>query len=76
MLQPCPWGKVKWDDGRVITIGQLAGYVGVSTKTIRVYHNKGLLPEPDRDNHAVPRSGRGSGRPGTATALPRLRPRT
>jgi DNA-binding transcriptional MerR regulator len=33
----------------VITIGQLARYVGVSTKTIRVYHAKGLLPEPDRD---------------------------
>jgi DNA-binding transcriptional MerR regulator len=33
----------------VITIGQLARYVGVSTKTIRVYHDKGLLPEPDRD---------------------------
>jgi DNA-binding transcriptional MerR regulator len=33
----------------VITIGQLARYVGVSTKTVRVYHDKGLLPEPDRD---------------------------
>jgi DNA-binding transcriptional MerR regulator len=33
----------------VITIGQLARYVGVSTKTIRVYHAKGLLPEPERD---------------------------
>lgn len=33
----------------MITIGQLARYVGVSTKTIRVYHDKGLLPEPDRD---------------------------
>jgi DNA-binding transcriptional MerR regulator len=33
----------------VITIGQLARYVGVSTKTIRVYHDKGLLPEPERD---------------------------
>jgi DNA-binding transcriptional MerR regulator len=33
----------------VITIGQLARYVGVSTKTIRVYHDKGLLAEPDRD---------------------------
>jgi DNA-binding transcriptional MerR regulator len=33
----------------VITIGQLARYVGVTTKTIRVYHAKGLLPEPDRD---------------------------
>jgi DNA-binding transcriptional MerR regulator len=33
----------------VITIGQLARYVGVSTKTVRVYHDKGLLPEPGRD---------------------------
>ncbi|HEX2704361.1 MAG TPA: MerR family transcriptional regulator [Candidatus Lustribacter sp.] len=33
----------------VITIGQLARYAGVSTKTIRVYHEKGLLAEPDRD---------------------------
>jgi len=33
----------------VITIGQLARYVGVSTKTIRVYQDKGLLPEPERD---------------------------
>jgi DNA-binding transcriptional MerR regulator len=37
------------DDGTVITIGQLARYAGVSTKTIRVYHAKGLLPEPARD---------------------------
>lgn len=49
MLQPCPEGKVKWDDGGVITIGRLARYIGVSTKTIRVYHDKGLLPEPARD---------------------------
>lgn len=33
----------------MITIGQLARYVGVSTKTIRVYHAKGLLAEPERD---------------------------
>jgi len=33
----------------VITIGQLARYAGVSTKTVRVYHAKGLLPEPERD---------------------------
>ncbi len=33
----------------VITIGQLARYAGVSRKTIRVYHDKGLLAEPDRD---------------------------
>jgi DNA-binding transcriptional MerR regulator len=33
----------------VLTIGQLARYVGISTKTIRVYHAKKLLPEPERD---------------------------
>ncbi|WP_435158646.1 MerR family transcriptional regulator [Amycolatopsis sacchari] len=33
----------------MLTIGQLARYAGVSTKTIRVYHDKGLLPEPERD---------------------------
>ncbi|GAA2338256.1 MerR family transcriptional regulator [Streptomyces violaceusniger] len=33
----------------MITIGQLAGYVGVSIKTVRVHHDKGLLPEPGRD---------------------------
>jgi DNA-binding transcriptional MerR regulator len=49
-MQPCPWGKVKCEDGRVLTIGQLAGYVGVTAKTIRVYHAKGLLPEPERDS--------------------------
>jgi DNA-binding transcriptional MerR regulator len=37
------------DNRVVITIGQLARYAGVSTKTIRVYHDKGLLAEPDRD---------------------------
>lgn len=34
----------------MLTIGQLAGYVGVTAKTIRVYHAKGLLPEPERDS--------------------------
>ena len=34
----------------MITIGQLAQYIGVLTKTIRVYHDKGLLPEPSRDS--------------------------
>ncbi|MGX1480347.1 UNVERIFIED_CONTAM: DNA-binding transcriptional MerR regulator [Streptomyces canus] len=57
MVQPCPRGKVKWDDGWVITIGQLARYVGVSIKTIRVYHDKGLLPEPDRDASGYRRYG-------------------
>ncbi|QWF77199.1 MerR family DNA-binding transcriptional regulator [Amycolatopsis sp. CA-230715] len=41
----------------MITIGQLARYVGVSTKTIRVYHDKGLLPEPERDASGYRRYG-------------------
>ncbi|GAB3402512.1 MerR family transcriptional regulator [Flindersiella endophytica] len=41
----------------MITIGQLAAYVGVSIKTIRVYHGKGLLPEPDRDASGYRRYG-------------------
>lgn len=41
----------------MITIGQLARYVGVSIKTVRVYHDKGLLPEPDRDASGYRRYG-------------------
>ncbi|MFI6321460.1 MerR family transcriptional regulator [Nonomuraea sp. NPDC050556] len=41
----------------MITIGQLARYIGVSTKTIRVYHDKGLIPEPDRDASGYRRYG-------------------
>ncbi|RYJ21906.1 MerR-family transcriptional regulator [Streptomyces sp. L-9-10] len=41
----------------MITIGQLARYVGVSIKTVRVYHAKGLLPEPDRDASGYRRYG-------------------
>lgn len=59
MVRACPWGKVKCEHGWVITIGQLARYVGVSTKTIRVYHDKGLLPEPDRDGSGYRRYGAG-----------------
>ncbi|MBV8932249.1 MAG: MerR family transcriptional regulator [Kutzneria sp.] len=33
----------------MLTIGQLAKHAGVSTKAIRVYHARGLLPEPERD---------------------------
>lgn len=43
----------------MLTIGQLAAYVGVSAKTIRVYHDKGLLPEPDRDAANYRRYGAG-----------------
>jgi DNA-binding transcriptional MerR regulator len=32
----------------VLTIKQLADYVGVSTRTVRYYHQRGLLPEPER----------------------------
>ena len=34
----------------MLTIGQLADYAGVTTKAIRHYHERGLLPEPERDS--------------------------
>ncbi|MQS16398.1 MerR family transcriptional regulator [Streptomyces kaniharaensis] len=34
----------------MLTIGQLADYAGVTAKTIRHYHERGLLTEPDRDS--------------------------
>ena len=33
----------------MITIGQLAGYAGVTIKAVRHYHERGLLAEPPRD---------------------------
>jgi DNA-binding transcriptional MerR regulator len=33
----------------MLTIGQLAGYAGVTVRAVRHYHQIGLLPEPDRD---------------------------
>jgi DNA-binding transcriptional MerR regulator len=33
-----------------LTIGQVAGYVGVTTRAIRHYHQRGLLAEPERDS--------------------------
>ena len=33
----------------MLTISQLAAYVGVSVRTVRHYHQLGLLPEPTRD---------------------------
>jgi DNA-binding transcriptional MerR regulator len=33
----------------VLTIGQLAAYAGVTPRTVRHYHQVGLLPEPERD---------------------------
>src|SRR5579859_5440198 len=35
---------------RMITIGQLADYAGVTIKAIRHYHRRGLLDEPPRDS--------------------------
>lgn len=32
-----------------LTIGQLADFTGVTTRAIRHYHHRGLLPEPPRD---------------------------
>jgi DNA-binding transcriptional MerR regulator len=34
----------------VLTISQLAAYAGVTVRTVRHYHVKGLLPEPQRDH--------------------------
>jgi len=34
----------------VLTISQLASYAGVTVRTVRHYHAKGLLPEPERDH--------------------------
>ena len=34
----------------LITIGQLAGYAGVTRKAVRHYHQRGLLEEPARDS--------------------------
>ncbi len=34
----------------MLTISQLASYAGVTVRTVRHYHAKGLLPEPPRDH--------------------------
>jgi len=34
----------------MLTISQLAAYAGVTVRTVRHYHAKGLLPEPHRDH--------------------------
>jgi DNA-binding transcriptional MerR regulator len=41
----------------VLTISQLAGYVGVSVRTVRHYHQLGLLAEPPRDPSGYRRYG-------------------
>ncbi|GAA3711033.1 MerR family transcriptional regulator [Microlunatus aurantiacus] len=41
----------------MLTISQLAGYVGVSVRTVRHYHQLGLLTEPPRDHSGYRRYG-------------------
>jgi DNA-binding transcriptional MerR regulator len=41
----------------VLTIGQLAAYAGVTIRTVRHYHAKGLLAEPERDHSGYRRYG-------------------
>jgi DNA-binding transcriptional MerR regulator len=41
----------------LLTIGQLAHYAQVTIKAVRVYHDRGLLPEPPRDSSGYRRYG-------------------
>ncbi|MGF1664524.1 MAG: MerR family transcriptional regulator [Kineosporiaceae bacterium] len=41
----------------MLTIGQLAAYAGVTIRTVRHYHAKGLLAEPERDHSGYRRYG-------------------
>lgn len=41
----------------MLTIGQLAAYAGVTVRTVRHYHQVGLLPEPARDASGYRRYG-------------------
>jgi DNA-binding transcriptional MerR regulator len=40
-----------------VTIGQAAGFVGVTVKTVRHYHKLGLVEEPERDSSGYRRYG-------------------
>ena len=42
---------------RLLTISQLAKYVGVTVRAVRHYHALGLLPEPSRDDSGYRRYG-------------------
>lgn len=41
----------------MLTISQLADYVGVTVRAVRHYHQRGLLPEPERDASGYRRYG-------------------
>lgn len=41
----------------MLTIGELASYVGVTPRAVRFYHQRGLMPEPERDASGYRRYG-------------------
>jgi DNA-binding transcriptional MerR regulator len=45
-----PFRHVRHNRSPMLTIGQLATYVGVTVRAIRHYHQRGLLAEPARDS--------------------------
>lgn len=50
-VPPRPWAAADTGEtGPMLTISQVASYAGVTTRAVRHYHAKGLLPEPERDH--------------------------
>lgn len=51
-VEPCPWGKVKSKlEGNStvgMTVGTAAEAAGVSSKSVRLWESKGLLPSAER----------------------------
>lgn len=41
----------------MLSIGELAAYVGVTPRAVRFYHQRGLMPEPERDSSGYRRYG-------------------
>ncbi len=54
---------------QLLTISQLAKYVGVTVRAVRHYHALGLLPEPSRDDSGYRRYGADA-----VIALTRIKP--
>lgn len=68
-VSPTRPGPVWWGQDRgMLTIGQLAAYAGVTVRTVRHYHQIGLLPEPERDASGYRRYG-----PTAAVSLIKIR---
>src|SRR4051812_20211510 len=53
----CSGSRGFGDSGYMLMIGQLADYAGVTVKTVRNYHERGLLEEPPRDASGYRRYG-------------------